>query len=97
MVSAWPEQPSAKPAEPSARVDGQEAFVLCASETLLNWHLNRTLVPLLWRRSASRRSTRREHDHGHPADSRAELSRIYEFHQFKTLLVDRGIAGRPYC
>jgi len=39
MVSAWPEQPSAKPAEPSARVDGQEAFVLCASETLLNWHL----------------------------------------------------------
>ena len=33
-VSAWPELPSAKPAEPSAGVcDGQEALALCTNET----------------------------------------------------------------
>ena len=40
MVSAWPELPSAKPAEPSAGVyDGQEALALCTSETPPNWRL----------------------------------------------------------
>jgi hypothetical protein len=40
MVSAWPERPSAKPAEPSADVcDGQEALALSTSETPPNWRL----------------------------------------------------------
>ena len=40
MVSAWPELPSAKPAELSAGAcDGKEAFALCTSETPRNWRL----------------------------------------------------------
>jgi hypothetical protein len=38
MVCAWPEQPSAKPAEPSAGVcDGQGALAPCTSEANRNW------------------------------------------------------------
>ena len=45
MVSAWPEPPSAKLAEPSAGVcDGQEVLALCTSEA--NEHKDASCAPL---------------------------------------------------